>query len=119
MAGAKSFASTVPEQVGQAAPHPRRGCSTTAITTNSKGRSRLPPATFTSRRSSSNRRAGRPARRVPSMRVAAPLIAADGRRFAIVIADLDLRPVFDRIRATARQGSRIYVVNEAGDFLLH
>jgi len=53
------------------------------------------------------------------MRVAAPLIAADGRRFAIVIADLDLRPVFDRIRATARQGSRIYVVNEAGDFLLH
>jgi NADH:ubiquinone oxidoreductase subunit K len=56
---------------------------------------------------------------VPSMRVAAPLIAADGRRFAIVIADLDLRPVFDRIRATARRGSRIYVVNEAGDFLLH
>jgi PAS domain S-box-containing protein len=57
--------------------------------------------------------------RVPSMRVAAPLIAADGRRFGIVIADLDLRPVFDRIRATARQGSRIYVVNDAGDFLLH
>jgi len=57
--------------------------------------------------------------RVPTMRVAAPLIAADGRRFGIVIADLDLRPVFDRIRATARQGSRIYVVNEAGDFLLH
>jgi NADH:ubiquinone oxidoreductase subunit K len=56
--------------------------------------------------------------RVPTMRVAAPLIAADGRRFGIVIADLDLRPVFDRIRATARQGSRIYVVNEAGDFLL-
>ena len=57
--------------------------------------------------------------RVPIMRVAAPLIAADGRRFGIVIADLDLRPVFDRIRATARQGSRIYVVNDAGDFLLH
>jgi hypothetical protein len=53
------------------------------------------------------------------MGVAAPLIAADGRRFGIVIADLDLRPVFDRIRATARQGSRIYVVNDAGDFLLH
>jgi NADH:ubiquinone oxidoreductase subunit K len=29
--------------------------------------------------------------RVPTMRVAAPLIAADGRRFGIVIADLDLR----------------------------
>src|SRR5262249_5149053 len=56
--------------------------------------------------------------RVPTMRVAAPLIAADGRRFGIVIADLDLR-LFDRIRATARQGSRIYVVNDAGEVLLH
>jgi PAS domain S-box-containing protein len=57
--------------------------------------------------------------RVPTLRVAAPLIAADGRRFGIVVADLDLRPVFDRIRATARQGSRVYVINDAGDFLLH
>ncbi|HYY37399.1 MAG TPA: hybrid sensor histidine kinase/response regulator, partial [Xanthobacteraceae bacterium] len=31
--------------------------------------------------------------RVPTMRVAAPLFAPDGRRFGIVIANLDLRPV--------------------------
>jgi PAS domain-containing protein len=53
------------------------------------------------------------------VRVAAPLIAPDGRRFGIVIADVDLRPVFDRIRWAARQGSHIYVVNDAGDYLLH
>jgi len=53
------------------------------------------------------------------MRVAAPVFAPDGRRLGIVIANLDLRPVFDRIRGAARQGGRIYVVNDSGDYLLH
>jgi PAS domain S-box-containing protein len=57
--------------------------------------------------------------RVPTMRVAAPLFAPDGRRFGIVIANLDLRPVFDRIRWAGRPGSHIYVVNDSGDYLLH
>jgi PAS domain S-box-containing protein len=57
--------------------------------------------------------------RVPTMRVAAPLFAPDGRRFGIVVANLDLRPVFDRIRGAARQGGNIYVVNDSGDYLLH
>src|SRR5262249_29726153 len=56
---------------------------------------------------------------VPIMRVAAPVFAPDGRRLGIVVANLDLRPVFDRIRGAARQGSRIYVVNDSGDYLLH
>ena len=56
---------------------------------------------------------------VPIMRVAAPMFAPDGRRLGIVIANLDLRPVFDRIRGAARQGSHIYVVNDSGDYLLH
>jgi PAS domain S-box-containing protein len=56
---------------------------------------------------------------VPIMRVAAPVFAPDGRRLGIVIANLDLRPVFDRIRGAARQGGRIYVVNDSGDYLLH
>jgi len=47
--------------------------------------------------------------------VAAPLFAPDGRRFGIVIANLDLRPVFDRIRWAVRPGSHIYVVNDSGD----
>ena len=45
--------------------------------------------------------------RIPTMRVAAPLFAPDGRRFGIVVANLDLRPVFDRIRGAARESSRI------------
>jgi methyl-accepting chemotaxis protein len=53
------------------------------------------------------------------MRVAAPFFAPDGRRLGILIANLDLRPVFDRIRGAARQGGRIYVVNDSGDYLLH
>src|SRR5262245_7195349 len=57
--------------------------------------------------------------RVPTMRVAAPLFAPDGRRFGIVVANLDLRPVFDRIRGAARQGVHVFVVNDSGDYLLH
>jgi PAS domain S-box-containing protein len=57
--------------------------------------------------------------RVPTSRVAAPLFTPDGRRFGIVIANLDLRPVFDRIRWSVRPGSHIYVVNDSGDYLLH
>jgi PAS domain S-box-containing protein len=56
--------------------------------------------------------------RVPTIRVATPLFAPDGQRFGIVIANLDLRPVLDRIRA-ARQGSQIYLVNDSGDYLVH
>jgi PAS domain S-box-containing protein len=57
--------------------------------------------------------------RVPTSRVAAPLFTPDGRRFGIVVANLDLRPVFDRIRWSVRPGSHIYVVNDSGDYLLH
>jgi PAS domain S-box-containing protein len=56
---------------------------------------------------------------VPVMRIAAPLFAADGRRSGIVIANLDLRPVFDRIRGVPRPDRHIYVVNDSGDYLLH
>jgi hypothetical protein len=56
---------------------------------------------------------------VPIMRVATPLFAADDRRLGIVIVDLDLRSVFARIRASVRQASHTYLVNEAGDYLVH
>jgi PAS domain S-box-containing protein len=56
---------------------------------------------------------------VPIMRVATPLFAADDRRLGIVIVDLDLRSVFAGIRASARQASHAYLVNEAGDYLVH
>jgi PAS domain S-box-containing protein len=56
---------------------------------------------------------------IPIMRVATALFATDDRRIGIVAVDLDLRLVFADIRASVRQGSQIYLVNEAGDYLVH
>jgi len=56
---------------------------------------------------------------VPTLRVASPIAAPDGKPFGIVIINLDMRPIFDRLRMLARGGERFFVVNERGDYLLH
>jgi PAS domain S-box-containing protein len=56
---------------------------------------------------------------VPSLRVATPVFAADGKPFGIIIINVDMRPAFDRVRSSARQGGKIYVVNKRGDYLVH
>ncbi len=56
---------------------------------------------------------------VPTLRVATPVFADDGRAFGIVIINLDMRPAFDKVRASVRKGGEIYVVNERGDYLVH
>jgi PAS domain S-box-containing protein len=56
---------------------------------------------------------------VPVLRVATPLHTPDGRPFGIVIIDVDMRPVFTRIRSAATKGGRSYVVNDRGDYLVH
>jgi PAS domain S-box-containing protein len=56
---------------------------------------------------------------VPTLRVATPLFAADGKPFGIAIVNVDMRPAFDRIRSSVRQGEKIYVVDEAGGYLVH
>jgi PAS domain S-box-containing protein len=55
---------------------------------------------------------------VPTMRVATPIQASNGRPFGILIINLDLRPVFDLVRAAMDDSRRIYVVNDRGDFLV-
>jgi PAS domain S-box-containing protein len=55
---------------------------------------------------------------VPTLRVAAPIFMPDGKPFGIVVINVDMRPVFDRIRSSARRGENIYVVNAAGDYLV-
>jgi signal transduction histidine kinase/HAMP domain-containing protein len=55
---------------------------------------------------------------VPVIRISAPLFAPDGSRFGVLIVNVDLRPVFARIAASARAGSVIYAVNDRGDYLL-
>ena len=57
--------------------------------------------------------------RVPTMRIAAPVFAPDGKPFGIVMINIDMRPVLDRVRSSVRPGENVYVVNERGDYLVH
>jgi PAS domain S-box-containing protein len=56
---------------------------------------------------------------VPTLRIGTPLQGPDGRPFGIVIINVDMRPAFDRVRSSVRQGGNIYVVNDRGDYLVH
>jgi PAS domain S-box-containing protein len=56
---------------------------------------------------------------VPTLRIATPLRAPDGRLFGLAIINVDMRPAFDRVRAAVRQGGSIYVVGSRGDYLVH
>ncbi|HEV7634693.1 MAG TPA: PAS domain S-box protein, partial [Bradyrhizobium sp.] len=55
----------------------------------------------------------------PTLRIAAPVFSPDGKPFGIVVVDVDMRPAFDRVRSSTRQGERVYVVNGRGDYLVH
>ena len=56
---------------------------------------------------------------VPVMRIAAPVLAPDGKPFGIIIVNVDMRPLFAEFRARARDGQGTFVVNDEGDYLLH
>src|SRR5882762_7293063 len=56
---------------------------------------------------------------MPTLRVATPIFAPNGNPFGIIIVDVDMRPAFDRVRSSVRQGGKIYVVNKRGDYLVH
>jgi PAS domain S-box-containing protein len=56
---------------------------------------------------------------LPSLRIATPVFAPDGKPFGIVIINIDMRPAFDRVRASVRQGGQMFVVNGRGDYLVH
>ncbi|XUJ37407.1 cache domain-containing protein [Bradyrhizobium japonicum] len=56
---------------------------------------------------------------VPTLRVAAPLFGSDHRLFGIVVVNVDMRQVFDRIRISIRNGEAVYVVGRSGDYLVH
>src|SRR6185437_7399454 len=56
---------------------------------------------------------------VPTMRIAKPVFAPDGKPFGIVIVNVDMRPVLDRIRTSARPNEMMYVVDAYGNYLVH
>ncbi len=56
---------------------------------------------------------------VPTIRVGGPLYTPDSRLYGMVIINLDMRPALDRIRATARNGEMVYLVDAKGDYLVN
>ncbi len=55
---------------------------------------------------------------VPSLRIATPVFAPDGKPFGIIIINVDMRSAFDRVRSSVSEGGGIYVVDKSGDYLV-
>ena len=55
----------------------------------------------------------------PTLRVATPIIADDGKPFGLFMINVDMRRAFDRVRSSALPGETIYLVNQRGDYLIH
>lgn len=55
----------------------------------------------------------------PVLRVATPVDAADGTRFGLLIVNLDMSPILQRLRDAIPQDGALYLVNADGDFLVH
>jgi PAS domain S-box-containing protein len=56
---------------------------------------------------------------VPTLRVATPIHAPNGTVFGIVVINVDMRPIFERLHTLARGSRQVFVVNDKGDYLLH
>jgi PAS domain S-box-containing protein len=55
----------------------------------------------------------------PTLRVATPIFADDGKLFGFFMVNVDMRRAFDRVRSSVPPGETIYVVNRSGDYLIH
>jgi PAS domain S-box-containing protein len=55
----------------------------------------------------------------PTLRIATPIFADDGKLFGLFMINVDMRRAFDRIRSSMWPGETIYVVNRQGDYLIH
>ena len=56
---------------------------------------------------------------LPLIRVATPLYTPGGKAFGLLVASLDLRPTFARLRDSGEPELQQYLVNEQGDYLVH
>ena len=56
---------------------------------------------------------------VPTLLIAKPVMAPDGKPFGIVIINADMRPALDRVRSSVRKGEDAYVVDGRGEYLVH
>ncbi len=113
-------ASTARDRTTRFGSSPKRDCRREAIATISRKRSGSVPDKSTSRRSISGRRNGliEEVHR-PTLRVATPIFASDGKPFGLFMINVDMRRAFDRVRSSVWPGETIYVVNQQGDYLIH
>ena len=56
---------------------------------------------------------------IPMLCVGTPVLAPDGKPFGILVLDVDMRPIFDHLRASVRPDAQLYVVNSKGEYLFH
>jgi diguanylate cyclase (GGDEF)-like protein len=55
----------------------------------------------------------------PTVRVATPVMGADGRVVGLVVINLDLNSLFDLLRSTLPNAYQVYLSNHWGDYLIH
>ena len=55
----------------------------------------------------------------PVLRAATPVFDDAGKVFGIIVINIAMQPLLDGIRAQAREGGRIYLVNDEGDYIVH
>jgi len=56
---------------------------------------------------------------VPMATFVTPIRLATGELFGLVLLDLDMRPVFERIRAALSEGTNSYIVDASGPYLVN
>ena len=56
---------------------------------------------------------------MPTLLIAKPVMAPDGKLYGIVIINADMRPALDRVRSSVRKGEDAYVVDGRGEYLVH
>jgi PAS domain S-box-containing protein len=57
--------------------------------------------------------------RVPTMLIAMPVMAPNGKPYGIVVINVDMRRAFDRVRSAVRPGEKVYLVDSKGGYLVH
>ncbi|KWV48987.1 hypothetical protein AS156_16830 [Bradyrhizobium macuxiense] len=56
---------------------------------------------------------------VAIMTIAKPVRTPDGKPFGIIVIDADMRAALDNVRASARPGERVFVVDAKGNYLVN
>lgn len=55
----------------------------------------------------------------PTVRVATPVVAADGRVQGLIVINLDLNSLFERLKSDLPNAYQVYLSNHWGDYLIH